>query len=348
MFLELRAKMFDENYDRDAECEKFLNIAGYLSYAKDALKGDASRRKFYRLSKGDKSVILIDANPLSGEEPAAYAAVTSYLKKNNVNVPEIFEQNVTQGFFIIEDFGDDLMNNVVRSEPAREETLYKEALEALSYIQSLPVQDVISADDFTYRIREYDVNRLISEARLFTDWYVPELTKRPISYAARDEFIAILRGVLLPVVHTQNVTVLRDYHADNLMVSGDKLGIIDFQDAVLGNAAYDVVSLLQDARRKVSPDFEAKMLDYYCDHAKISNKDDFMRDYHILGAQRNIKILGIFVRLFVRDKKKNYLEFLPDVWAYLEKDLEHPALSPLKSWFDRWLPVPLRHEALAA
>lgn len=340
--------MFDENYDRDAECEKFLKEAGYLSYTKEALKGDASRRKFYRLTKADKSVILIDASPLSGEEPEAYAAVTSYLKKNNVNVPEIYAQNIAQGFFIIQDFGDDLVNNIVRSDSSRQEGLYKEAIDILSYIQSIPVQEVVSSDDFTYRIREYDVNRLISEARLFTDWYVPELTKRPISYAARDEFIAILRGLLLPVVYGQKVTVLRDYHADNLMVSGDKIGLIDFQDAVLGNCTYDVVSLLQDARRKISKDFETKMLDYYCEKAKNTNKEDFLRDYAILGAQRNIKILGIFVRLFVRDKKKDYLEFLPDVWAYLEKDLEHPSLAPLKSWFDRWLPLPLRHESLAA
>ena len=340
--------MFDENCDRDAECEKFLNEAGYLSYKKEMLKGDASRRQFYRLTKEDKTVIFIDANPLKGEEPEAYAAVTDYLRRHQINVPEIYAQNIMQGFFIVEDFGNDLVNNIVAADAALQDDLYKKAIDVLVDIQSIPLQEVISSDDFTYRLREYDVNRLISEARLFTDWYVPELTKRPISYAARDEFISILRGLLLPVVNEDNVTVLRDYHADNMMVVSEKIGLLDFQDAVLGNKAYDVVSLLQDARRLIADDFEKKMIEYYCEKAKITDKDAFMRNYLILGAQRNIKILGIFVRLFVQDKKKQYLEFLPDVWSYLEKDLQHPVLSPLKSWFDRWLPLPLRHEALVA
>ncbi|MFM2371594.1 MAG: hypothetical protein RIS85_1316, partial [Pseudomonadota bacterium] len=137
-------------------------------------------------------------------------------------------------------------------------------------------------------------------------------------------------------------TVLRDYHAENIMLLGglDRQGLLDFQDALVGHPAYDLVSLLQDARREVSPELEARMLDYYI--SKSSDGEEFLADYARLGAQRNAKIVGIFVRLWKRDGKPRYLDYIPRVWALLERDLAHPALAPVAAWFDANIPAELR------
>jgi aminoglycoside/choline kinase family phosphotransferase len=139
------------------------------------------------------------------------------------------------------------------------------------------------------------------------------------------------------------VTVLRDYHAENIMLLGSlrKQGLLDFQDALVGHRAYDLVSLLQDARRDVSPQLEAEMFDRYVRDSGIG-ADDFLADYARLGAQRNAKIVGIFVRLWRRDGKPRYLDMIPRVWAHLERDLSHPALAPVAAWFDRNIPAELR------
>lgn len=339
---------------RTSEKNAFLKKFGYADYIQTALKGDASRRIFIRLSKSGKNYILIDANPDAGEEPTAYAAITDILRKNDLNAPEILAADMNQGFFIVEDFGDSLFSDMLQTDLSKEEFLYKSALDALIAVQKIPVDnDVVSlTDNITYKIHDYDVHRLICEAKLFTQWYVPYLTKRPISNVALDEFTAILTGLLTPVTNQNHVLTLRDYHAANMMYmpkqTGVKqVGLLDFQDALIGNIAYDVVSLLQDARRDVSPVLEQKMLDYYIKTANIKNTDDFKRDYIILGVQRNLKILGIFIRLWVRDKKPNYLSYLPRVWNYLETDLKDKSVRPLSDWFDRWLPLPMRHEQIA-
>ena len=156
----------------------------------------------------------------------------------------------------------------------------------------------------------------------------------------------------MPVINQSSGLVLRDYHAENLMLLDNrtgiaKVGLLDYQDAVIGSHAYDVVSLLQDARRDVSVEFATKMLDYYITQANITDIDAFMRDYYILGCQRNIKILGIFTRLWLRDRKAHYLPHIDRVWGYLNHDLSQPQLKPLKDWFDRWLPENLRSNAVA-
>lgn len=345
--------MLDTECDRATELEMFLKKHGYHTYTRDLLKGDASRRIFTRLSNGNKTFILADADPSRGEEPTAYAAITQLLLGQKLNAPDIKAWDIKLGFFVMEDFGDNLFSSLLLEKNNDETQFYQTALDVLVTLNHYTPQSVIECDDVTYRLPVYDMNRLIAEACLFTQWYVPHLTKRALSSAARDEFVTILRGILLPVVNGSSVLTLRDYHADNLMWLSarkglQKVGLLDFQDAVLGNRAYDVASLLQDARRDISPEFEAKMLEYYISSAKIEDKDAFMRDYTILAAQRNIKILGIFIRLLVRDKKNQYLGYLPRVWAYLERDLETECLVSLKNWFDRWLPLPLRHEKIAA
>jgi len=175
--------------------------------------------------------------------------------------------------------------------------------------------------------------------RLFTEWFCPAAGIE-VDTASHD---AAWEAVLVPLLERQKpgVTVLRDYHAENLMLlpNGDQ-GLIDFQDALVGHPAYDLVSLLQDARRDVSPELEAAMLQHYA--SKVDCGADFAADYARLGAQRNAKIVGIFTRLWKRDGKNRYLSMIPRVWEAMERDLAHPALAPVASWFDANVPAEWR------
>jgi hypothetical protein len=187
---------------------------------------------------------------------------------------------------------------------------------------------------------------MVREVALFTEYYAPALG---IGVDEQGFFQAwrMVWGDILKIVEKNPVLVVRDYHADNLMVLPDRsdLGLLDFQDALAGHPAYDLVSLLQDARRDVSPALEADMLDRYAAAAEVEDPAAFRAQYEILGAQRNSKILGIFTRLWKRDGKPHYLPLQPRVWGYLERNLEHPALGPVRAWFDANVPVDKRAAA---
>ncbi len=189
----------------------------------------------------------------------------------------------------------------------------------------------------------YDLAVLQREADLFIDWYVLALGLT----VDRDGWARAWDATLVPLLDHPPVTVLRDYHAENVMLLDggegiDAIGLIDFQDALAGHPAYDLVSMLQDARRDVSPSIEAEMLQRYAAAAAIADPPAFAAAYAVLGAQRNSKILGIFTRLWKRDGKPRYLSYQPRVWGYLERDLAHPALTPVAAWFDRNIPVEAR------
>jgi hypothetical protein len=338
--------------ERKVLFETFLKKNGYEISSLNLLKGDASRRKFYRLKNSSQSLIVIDANPDIGEEPNAYVAITYFLEKHHFSVPKIHAFDINNGFLIVEDFGDTLYSVGIKN-GADEIALYKKALDVLVALNKISVDPVLSYGEGTYKVQNYDVNRYLSEIKIFSDWYFPKITKRPMPLLAKDELNTIFKGLLLPVINQSSSLVLRDYHADNLMIlqerkSINSVGLLDFQDAVIGNHAYDVVSLLQDARRDISDDFEKKMLDYYLSEMNITDTHFFMRDYYILGVQRNIKIIGIFMRLWLRDGKAQYLSHIERVWRYLEKDLQQPILNPLNDWFERWLPRNIRIDLKAS
>mgnify|MGYP006149038753 CR=1 FL=1 len=225
--------------------------------------------------------------------------------------------------------GNDRMRDWLDANPADERAAYEAAVEALAALHRLPPGPFALYDMAVYQ----------REAALLTEWYCPAqgLT------VDTEGFAAAWAEVLAPVLSRQNpgVTVLRDYHAENIMLLDDgQQGIIDFQDALVGHPAYDLVSLLQDARRDVRPELEAEMLAYYLTVANPS--PDFDAHYALLGAQRNTKIIGIFTRLWKRDGKERYLSFLPRMWGLLERDLAHPALADIKQWFDTHIPPEVR------
>ncbi|WP_379550049.1 aminoglycoside phosphotransferase family protein [Qipengyuania sp. DGS5-3] len=308
--------------------EEFMQSAGWADAVIAALPGDASFRRYFRLMREGQSAMLMYAPPPE-EDPAPFLKVARYLSEQGMRAPEILAENAEQGWVLTEDFGDERVREWIDAHPADEEAIYAGAIDALIALHGKP------AGPFD----PYDMAVYQREAALLTEWYCPamELAVDSAGYAQAWE------QALEPLVARQQtgVTVLRDYHAENIMLPPDGgQGLIDFQDALVGHPAYDLVSLLQDARRDVSEDLERAMLARYMD--RVDAGEHFLADYALLGAQRNAKIVGIFTRLAKRDGKARYLEMIPRVWAAMERDLVHPSLAPVATWFDANIPQEIR------
>lgn len=311
---------------------EFVASAGWADAAIAPLPGDASFRRYFRLERAGQTAMLMHAPP-PHEDPAPFLLVAQWLANQGMRAPEILAQNPRDGWVLTEDFGNDRMRDWLDDHPGDETAAYEAAVDALVALHRLPPGPFSPYDMATYQ----------REAALLTEWYCPAqgLTVDAEGYAAAwDEALAPLLARQHP-----GVTVLRDYHAENIMLLGGQpgapQGLIDFQDALVGHPAYDLVSLLQDARRDVSEPLEAAMLAHYCAGAGIES-ESFLADYALLGAQRNAKIVGIFTRLDRRDGKPRYLAMIPRVWAAMERDLAHPALEPVALWFDANIPAELR------
>ena len=315
--------------DLPAGVESFLSKAGWGGAEIAALPGDASFRRYFRVHKAGKSAMLMDAPP-PNEDPEPYLRAAKWLDANGLRAPHIYAEDAQRGLVLIEDFGEVRMREYLDQWPGDERAIYTVAVDTLIELHRLP-----SGPFLDYSMSEYK-----REANLFTEWYCPARGLKVDGEAYVRAWEQTL-GELLARQRT-GVCVLRDYHAENIMLLGslERQGLLDFQDALAGHKAYDLVSLLQDARRDVPVQLEAEMFDYYV--RKTGEGAQFLGDYARLGAQRNAKIVGIFVRLWQRDGKPRYLDYIPRVWAMLERDLTHPALAPVARWFDANIPPELR------
>jgi N-acetylmuramate 1-kinase len=309
--------------------DEFLTGAGWSGAAVEPLAGDASFRRYFRVRQGDTTAMLMDAPP-PHEDPAPFLRAAKWLDANGMRAPHILAEDAARGLALLEDFGEVRMRDYLDQWPDDEREIYEAAVDALAVLHRLPAGPFLD-----YSMSEYQ-----REARLFTEWYCPA-QRLAVDVAGFTRAWERTFAELLPR-QRDGVTVLRDYHAENIMLLGglEKQGLLDFQDALVGHKAYDLVSLLQDARRDVSSELEAAMLKRYV--AATSADSDFAADYALLGAQRNAKIVGIFVRLWQRDGKPRYLGLIPRVWRLLERDLAHPALEPVAAWFDANVPPELR------
>jgi aminoglycoside/choline kinase family phosphotransferase len=302
-----------------ASAPDFLDRAGWGGAEILPLAGDASFRRYFRVAGRAGTAVLMDAPP-AHEDSRPFLAVADHLHRLGFAAPRILARDLEHGLILLEDFGDARMREVLDADPAREDTIYTQAIDLIRDLHRYPAGDLPPYDMAVYQ----------REAALFPQWYMPAVGLDPTPGYAE-----AWAEALAPIADDHSTTVLRDYHAENIMLLPDgSLGLLDFQDALAGHAAYDLVSLLQDARRDVSPELEARMLAYY------GPLD--LRAYALLGAQRNTKILGIFTRLWKRDGKARYLAFQPRRWGYLERDLAHPALAPVKVWFDANVPAEKR------
>ena len=294
--------------------------------------GDASFRRYFRVASEGRSAILMDAPP-PHEDPRPFIAVAQWLKARGFAAPTIHAADLDQGLVLLEDFGDVRLRETADADEDSATPHYAAAIDLLVALRAHPAE----------ALQPYDRAVMQREAGLFVEWYCPAVRLDVDVEGYRAAWDAVLNHAL----SDEPVTVLRDYHAENLMLVGnDKvLGLLDFQDALAGHPAYDLVSLLQDARRDVDPNLEDAMLARY--RAATGAGDDFMAAYHVLGAQRNAKIIGIFTRLWKRDGKPRYPTLCPRVWAYLERDLSQPVLAPVARWFDDNVPPELRGDPAA-
>jgi aminoglycoside/choline kinase family phosphotransferase len=296
----------NENLARD-----FLAKNSLTDCAIKKVAGDASFRSYYRIFCGEKTFILMFAPP-QFEDIYPFVAIDKFLVSHNFSAPKIFAIDEKNGFILLEDLGDDTYGRVLAASLQGELELYEKACDVLLQLHKISAPKDVAC---------YNSALLFREVMLFVDWYIPAQGKK-IDLAQKARF-RFLWFKLFDLLSKENqVLVLRDYHADNLMVLKNRqtfqsVGLLDFQDAVIGSNAYDLVSLLEDARRDVDEEVRKKIYDYYLIKSSCSS-EQFATDYEILSLQRNIKILGIFCRLAMRDNKKTYLDLLPRVRGFVE------------------------------
>lgn len=325
--------------DRLIRSNAFLARAGWGDTARGKLAGDASFRKYERLQRGAETAVLMDAPPPQ-EDVRPFLRVARELLKRGYAAPQILAEDVEHGFLLLEDLGDDLYARLL-TRGADENLLYGAAIDFLLDLHCHPAPADLGA---------YDEARLIDEVQLFIDWYLPALRGRDTEPSLRDEFNAFWHELSPSVALPPRVLVMRDFHAENLIWLPDRqgaarVGLLDFQDAVAGHRAYDLVSLLEDARRDVPPALAEAMIRRYIAGSCL-NEQAFRRAYAILGAQRNLRIIGIFTRLWKRDGKPHYQSFMPRMWGLVERDLQHPELQDMQRWLDRVVPAELRRRPL--
>ncbi len=323
---------------RQSAVASFLARNRWPASALGPLAGDASFRKYYRLSDGARRAVLMEAAP-PNEDVRPFLAVARHLRRLGYSAPEILDADEANGLLLLEDFGDETYTRRLVAGNG-ENALYARAVDLLVDLHR--ASDATAAD-----VPDYDDARLLAEAALLTDWFLPAATGRQTGADARQEYLEAWRAAFASARIVPSTLVLRDYHVDNLMwLAGREgvaaCGLLDFQDAVIGPVSYDLVSLLEDARRDVPRQLQAAMIARYLAAFPSLERDAFRASYAILGGQRNAKIVGIFTRLMARDGKPQYLEHIPRVWRLLEGDLTHPALSTVRRWFDRHVPAKLR------
>jgi len=355
--------------DRQKQMRDFLIASGWGDADVAPLPGDASTRRYARLAMGGRKAMLMDQRPgaetpaapphadeatrralgynavarLAGADCARFAAVATWLRGKGLAAPEILAADCANGFLIIEDFGDALFADVLADGGTATE-LYEAAARVLARLHAEQAPPLL---DSATPLFHYDDIALIAETDLLTQWFLPLALGRE---ATEKEILAhrsLWRGALATLPESLPVFVHRDYHAQNLIwmphrAELESVGLIDFQDAVAGSRAYDLISLTEDARRDVPPDLAEFTVRAYLKAAAFYgtpvDEAAFRQEMAIMAAQRNAKIVGIFARLYSRDGKARYLDLLPRVWGYLERDLAHPALAELRAWYDAVIP----------
>jgi aminoglycoside/choline kinase family phosphotransferase len=322
-----------------AAAPDFLAAHGWAGAEIRPLAGDASFRRYFRVLDGDRRAVLMDAPP-PHEDPKPFIAAAEWLVDAGLSAPRILACDLEQGLLLIDDFGDTRLRETLDVTPERETELYTLAVDLLIHLHTHPPMP---------GLRPHGLDQWLDELQLFPEWYCPALDLDVDVNGYRSAWRDVLGRVASDGLGP--VTVLRDFHAENIMlVDGQsdvrRFGLLDFQDAVVGHPAYDLASVLEDARRDVTPAVERAMLDRYM--GAIERGADFETAYWALAAQRNTRILGVFTRLWRRDNKPHYTGFQPRMWGLLERDLQHPALAPVRAWFDGNVPRDKRAAAWTA
>lgn len=321
--------------DRARQVAAYLETSPWRGWRRAPLAGDASNRRYERLCcpATGATVVLMDAPPERGEDIGPFVSMADYLTGLGLSAPRVLAQDLSAGLLVLEDLGDDLFAQILQQDPNLEDELYAAATDVLVALSGSPVPEGLAP---------YDPSRLAQMVTPAFDWYVYGVTARVP--ASRDTFCAELETGLAGIAPEKPVTVLRDYHAENLIWLPNRkgiarVGLLDFQDALQGHPAYDLVSLLTDARRDVAPDLADRTIARFVDRTG-ADPERFDAAFALLSVQRNLRILGVFARLSLQLGKPHYVDFIPRVWRYLDRSLSHPALKRLAPRLRADLPAP--------
>ena len=288
------------------------------------IKGDASFRSFYRKKKNKVNSIIVYATKEKEKNLLIYAAINSLLIENKILAPKLYKENYKQNFIEIEDFGDDTVFKLLKKSRSNKINLYKKSIDLLIEIQKIKQNIIKNFKGKNYKVPIYENNKLFKEAKLFSNWYVKKYISKKKLQSVNIEINRQIKFLLSNLKMKNETLVHRDFHVSNLMRHKNQLKIIDTQDALIGNKAYDLASLIDDVRFKSNKKLKDNIYNYYLKLNKNKiNKVTLLNDFEILSVIRNMKIIGIFTRLAERDKKKTYLKLIPYAWKLIELRMQN-------------------------
>jgi len=357
--------------EREAQIRAFLRDVEWHKATRTPVQGDASTRRYERLILGGEKAVLMDAPKgaempsepegasietrktlgynalarLAGPNPEAFACIANELTKRGFSAPKIMAADLGKGLMLLEDLGEGVYAQVIAKDPSSERNLYEVAIDTLAaiYRSSFPAQ--MEFQTHSWRARDYDPAALLAETDLCLDWYAKDFDYE-IEGAARAEFYSLFAKSFEHLGAHAPGFALRDFHAENLFWLPERqaisrVGLIDFQDGLFIHPAYDVMSLITDIRRDVSPELKDILIKRFCDKAGLNDDESFRAAYAVLGVQRGTKLLGFPVRADLKFGKPQYRKLLPRVKRHLNEDLSHPALADIRNWFTRHIPEAL-------
>ena len=291
-----------------------------MKFLKNAekLKGDASTRIFYRKKDKKTTSIIVYSNKDKKSNLLNYDSINQILLKNKILAPVLLSKNYKENFIEIQDFGNQTIFDILKKRKTNKIKIFKQIVDLLENLQSIKQKKITNFNNREYTVPTYKPKILEDEAKLFSEWYVEKKIKKLNQKRFKKSYYKVIKNLVKKINLKNDTFVHRDFHISNLMMVENKIGIIDSQDALIGNKAYDLASLIDDVRFKTSEKLKNKIFSYYLKKQKLINKNSFKSDFDIISVLRNLKIIGIFTRLALRDKKKKYLKLIPYAWSLIK------------------------------
>ena len=303
-----------------------------MNYRLKKISGDASFREFYRLKRGNKTSIIVQANKNKFKNLIVYVIINKLLKENKINAPKLISNHYQNNMIEISDLGEKSFYDKILKKKNKF-NYYKNLIKIIFKLQKIKIKKNYNFGKYKIKLQKYSLSNLHKESDLFFDWYLKFFLKRSKINKIKRILKKELNKIFKKLYFKNNTLVHRDFHASNIMIKKKAFGLIDSQDAIIGNPLYDVVSLIDDVRIKLPINLQNKLLKFYHLESKLKREKfhNLKNDYDILSVQRNFKILGIFVRLSKRDNKSNYLKYLPYTWSLINRRLKNPIFKNFRS-----------------
>ena len=311
-----------------------------MNYKLKKISGDASFREFFRIKKNNKTSIIVSAKKDKYKNLIVYSVINNILNSNKINAPRLISNHYENNMIEISDLGDKSFYDFIISKKNRL-IEYKSLIKLIFKLQKIKIKKLYKLGKFKVKLSKYTSSHLHKESDLFFDWYLKYSLKKKKTSKIKKLLRTELNKVYKKLNCKNDTFVHRDFHVSNIMLSKKKLGVIDSQDAIIGNPMYDVASLIDDVRIKLPQDLQNNLFKFYCKNSKFKKIkiEKLKNDFDILSVQRNLKILGIFVRLSKRDNKFNYLKYLPYTWLLIERRMKNPIFNKLNILFRKHLPL---------